>query len=117
MWTTLALALSLAAAPVAPAAAAPAAQPDRAYDRALLRLIEHAFPDATGESDLPADPRQLLRDALASPAFVHEAVGPFDVYVLLADELAAEGAARATLQAAAAGLSPLVPVMARHFGR
>ena len=120
MWTTFTLALSLAVAPVAPvapAAAAPAAEPDRAYDRALLRLIEHAFPDATGESDLPANPRQLLRDALASPAFVHEAVGPFDVYVLLADELATEGAARATLQAAAAGLSPLVPVMARHFGR
>src|SRR6185436_1505668 len=123
MWTALALAfaLPLAAAPAAaPAAAlAPAAPapPDRAYDRALLRIIENAFPDATSETDLPSSQRQLLRDALASPAFVHEAVGPFDVHVLVADELASESAARATLKAAVAGLTPLVPVMARHFGR
>src|SRR5262245_38767240 len=105
MLTALALALSLVPAP------------DRAYDRALLRIIENAFPGATGESELPASPRQLLRDTLASPAFEHEAVGPFDVYVMVADELASESKARATLKAAAAGLAPLVPVMARHFGR
>ena len=110
MWTALALALSLAAAP------APAA-PDRAYDRALLRIIENAFPDAQGDADLPSSQRQLLRDVLGSPAFVHEAVGPFDLYVMVADGLASESAARATLKSAAAGLTPLVPVMARHFGR
>src|SRR5262245_19591900 len=114
MRTALALALSLAAAP---AVAPPPATPDRAYDRALLRIIENAFPNAASEADLPSSQRQLLRDALASPALVHEAVGPFDVYVLLADDLASESGARATLKAAAAGLAPLVPVMARHFGR
>ncbi|HZM01277.1 MAG TPA: hypothetical protein VFD43_13605, partial [Planctomycetota bacterium] len=95
--------------------AAPA--PDRAYDLALLRLIEHAYPDGAGEEGPQESGRALLDRVLGSPVFLHEAVGPFDVYVLLADELASRTAAQKTLARAVEGLTPLVPVMALHFGR
>lgn len=113
MLLAAALALSLtAAAPVAAPVSA-----DRAYDLALMRMLEHAFPDLTDDAGLPDTGRKLLDDVLASPAFVHETVGPFDVYVLLADELAGKTLAEKALKQAVDGLVPLVPIMTLHFGR
>ena len=117
MWPALALALTLAA-PIGPAApAAPAAAKDRDYELALMRLVERAFPDAADDSALPEPGPEFFRQALQSAAFVHQEVGPFDVYVLLADELASASAAKSTLKKAADGLTPLVPIMTLHFGR
>jgi hypothetical protein len=110
MLLAVALSLSLTAAP----APAPV---DRAYDLALMRILEQAFPDLSDDTALPDAGRQLLDEVLTSPAFVHEAVGPFDVYVLLADELAGKALAQKTLEQAVDGLTPLVPIMTLHFGR
>jgi len=115
MWPALALVLALTPN-VAPPAAPAAPVKDRTYDLALMRVVERAFPDAADEA-LPDAGREFLRRALDSPAFVHEAIGPFDVYVLLADELSGASAAKGTLKRAVEGLTPLVPIMTLHFGR
>jgi len=126
MLPALAFALSLSvAAPAPPVAPAPCAVPavparvpaDRAYDRALMRMVEQAFPNGSDGASLPATDSQLLDDTLSSPAFLHAAVGPFDLYVMLADDLASKTAAAKVLKQATEGLTPLVPVMTLDFGR
>lgn len=114
MLSLAALALSLAAA-LAAALVPSGGDPD--YDRALMRVLEQSFPAFSETGVLPHTDRQLFADVLKSPAFVHDSIGPFDVYVMLADDLAAEKAAQKTLEQAIAGLTPLVPIMTVNFGR
>ncbi len=58
---------------------------------------------------------QSFLATLETPLFLHRAVGPFDLYVMQADGLAAEGVARQVLDDAEEGLQPLVPLMEEHF--
>jgi hypothetical protein len=93
---------------------------DKAYEQALVVSLEHAFPGAFGFDQggmPPPGDRWLFADALASGAFQHQAVGPFDLYVYQADQLGTEATARGALERAAAGLQPLADLMQRRFDR
>jgi hypothetical protein len=93
---------------------------DKAYEQALVVSLDRAFPGAFGFDQggmPPPGDRLLFADALASNAFLHQAVGPFDLYVYQADQLAIQGKAQQVLERAAEGLAPLAVVMQRRFGR
>ena len=92
--------------------------PDKDYEHALSALLERAFPGAFGFDQggmAPAGDGKLLRDTLSSPAFLHAAAGPFDVYVFKADGFAATPVAQRTLDAAVKCLTPLAAVVAQRF--
>jgi hypothetical protein len=84
-------------------------------DQAAAALLAEAFPD--GLEGQPSGGRDLFTAAMQSEAFVHEAVGPFDVYVYVADGLKKTRSARKIAEKAAKGLASLVPVMESNFGR
>jgi hypothetical protein len=111
-------AAAVASVPAGPAAAARAAADDTVAmtrDEALEALLERAFPD--GPAPAHADGRELFAAALASEAFERAAVGPWDVYVLAADELKQAKQARKLLAAAVEGLEPAAGLVAGRFGR
>jgi len=87
------------------------------YGGHLEALVERAWPDSEAPVD-PALPGSLAGFELvvASDAFLHEAVGPFDVYILLEDGLAKQSKARKTLGLITKSLRSTVPVMEQHFG-
>ena len=90
---------------------------DDGYDGHLQDLIDHLWTDgsATVDPSAPGSHAAFL-EVVARPAFLHEAVGPFDVYLYMADDLAKERQARKVLDRLVEGLEPLLPVMERHFG-
>jgi hypothetical protein len=98
-----------------PAADAMAPAGDLTRNEAADAVLGAAFPD--GRDEAPSGGRKLFLAALQSEAFVHEAAGPFDVYVYVADGLKKTKNARKTAEKAAKGLAPLIPVMERNFGR
>lgn len=91
--------------------AAPIAANDQARDRAADALLVEL-----DVGDNVSDGRDLLAQVLATEAFHHEPVGPFDVYALEADGLSAREAKR-TVKDAVKCLEPLVDVLERHFTR
>jgi len=101
----------LAFAPPAPAGTDPAAR--KALDGLLARVPQEVRDRI--DPSRPGD-REGFLAVLSGKPFLHQEVGPFDLYVMQADGF--ENAARAakTLKQASAGLEPLLPVMARCFG-
>lgn len=93
------------------AAAAPA---EKARDGARDALLESAFPDGQPSA---RDGRVLFTRVLQSERFLHEAVGPFDLYVYKADGLAKSRTAKKTLKSAAEGLASAAAVVERTFSR
>jgi len=87
---------------------------DATEERLLREVIEQALPG----TDVPASgDRELFERVLGSELFDHEAVGPFDLYVMRADGLEKVSKARKIERKAVEGLEPLAAVMERHFGR
>ena len=106
----------LAALALAPAAAAPANLDDAGRD-ALAALVARA--DVGGAvTDSVGGPgsRAMFLQVLSSDLFLHEAVGPFDLFVMKADGLESRGESRRVMTRARQGLEPLVSVMERAFG-
>jgi len=103
---------------LAPLLAAPATAQDADLERARLALLERAFPDpaAAPVDFMGPGSRGAFLAVLDSDLFRHRAVGPFDVYVMLADGLASSREAEIVLRDASEGLAPVVPVMERFFG-
>jgi hypothetical protein len=96
-----------------------AAPADKERDQALIAALDLCFP---GAFDLRRDPpplgdRLLWTDALASDAFVRGAVGPFDLYVLVADGLSTKSVAERTLERVQTGLRPLGKMLESRFNR
>ncbi|MHC5212147.1 MAG: hypothetical protein ACYTG2_15625 [Planctomycetota bacterium] len=92
------------------------APPFDGHDQALVTALDRAFPGEFAEGAPPPGDAVLLHDVLRSEAFAHAPVGPLDVYVYRAGDLAGE-AAEQTLLAAQAGLAPLGELLSRHFDR
>lgn len=87
------------------------------HDGHLQRLVDTLW----SQGEAPVDPtspgsHEGFLTVVAQPAFLHAAVGPFDVYLYMADGLAKEREAAKQLKQVVAGLEPLLPVMQRHFG-
>jgi len=98
---------------VAAGAGAAAPAPGGRYEEALVALLGEA-----GRAVVPAHGDAALRDeVLAAGPFEHEPVGPFDLFVLVDDELSRARAARRLLSDAAEGLSPAAGVVAELFDR
>lgn len=93
---------------------AAAAPPDATAERLVREVLTEALPDTAVPT---AGDRALFEAVLHSDLFEHAAVGPFDLYVMRADSLGKPAQVSKIVTRAAAGLEPLVPVMARHFGR
>lgn len=110
--------MNLAPAALLAVLATPLLAQDAQLESARLALLERAFPDpaaATVDAMGPGS-REAFLAVLDSDLFLHEAVGPFDVHVMLADGLADTRSAEKVLRDAAKGLKPVVPVMERFFG-
>jgi len=110
----------LSLSPAVPAAPAPAvvALADKAYERALVAVLDRAFPGEFGFDDggmAPQGDSVLLADTLATPAFLHAAIGPIDLYVYKADGLAQQPAALRVLDLAVKGLTPLAQLLSQRF--
>ncbi len=91
---------------------------DKDSERALMAILELAFPGEFGFDDggmAPPGDATLLADTLASPAFLHAAVGPLDLYVYKADALAQQPAALRVLDLAVKGLTPLGQLLSQRF--
>jgi hypothetical protein len=109
-------AASIASLPPAVPPAVPAASTSSGSDESRRALFALAFPDGEAPFDLDGPgSEQAFLASLATPLFLHEVVGPFDLYVMRADGLGEGREAEQLLSRAAAGLEPLVPVMERHF--
>ncbi len=85
---------------------------EEARDRAVTKLLETA-----GVAANVSNGRELFEQVVATEAFSHGAIGPFDIYVYRADGLESERTAARVVKDAIAGLEPLVPVMERYFSR
>ncbi len=102
---------------VAPVLAAASADDLSARDAALRALVDRAFPDGGAPVDV-AGPgsRAGMLEVLGSDLFLHDDVGPFDVFVMQADALDTKSRAARVLREAVEGLEPAVPVLRRFFG-
>ncbi len=87
----------------------PTGVPDR--DQARDRLLERA--DLSGSAE---GGRALFEAALASEAFDHRAVGPFDLYAYRADGFKQGKDSKKALTSAAEGLEPLTEALSARFG-
>jgi hypothetical protein len=95
--------------------AGPARAAGDARAEGLQRMLKAALGDG---ATVPAGGgRETFLAVLNSEAFLHEAIGPFDVYVAKADALKKAADAKKLLQRAVDGLQPLLPVMEKRFGR
>ncbi|MDG2148636.1 MAG: hypothetical protein P8N09_03840 [Planctomycetota bacterium] len=96
--------------------AADADDPERRS--ALQKLLEDA--SARGAKVTPevfsSGSREAFLEVLSSDLFLHEDVGPFDVFVMQADGFKNKATAEKTLAAAVRGLEPVVPVIKDFFG-
>jgi hypothetical protein len=92
--------------------------PDEFRDASLRAIVEAAFPDGTPASvDVEQEGNRAgFLEVLSSELFIHEEVGPFDLFVLKADGLASSSVAKKLAKNAAQGLEAIVPVMERYFG-
>jgi hypothetical protein len=84
---------------------------------ALQKLLEDAS-SRGAEVTLEASSggsREAFLEVLASDLFLHQGVGPFDVFVMKADGFKSKTKAEKTLTAAVRGLEPVVPVMEAFF--
>jgi hypothetical protein len=91
---------------------------DAGRQEALVDLIGEAYPRG---ADSPVDvssggSRTTFLEVLSTDLFLHEAVGPFDVFVMKADGFSSGSEAAKALSAAVRGLQPTVPVMRAFFG-
>src|SRR5262245_700878 len=94
---------------------APAADGDATRDDALNALLDAVYgPDRAVAGTAG---RELLESVLARPAFVHKAVGPFDLYVYQSGALATSALAKKTLEDGAAGLAKAADVIEKRFNR
>jgi hypothetical protein len=99
--------LALTAAPSGVAAA-----PADATPPAAQALIDRALPGAEA-SQLPRRGRDLFEQVLASDLFVSGQVGPFDVHVLVGDNLRSEREAKRVLGQAVETLEPSAALIDR----
>jgi len=95
--------------------ALPARAGDSGIETRANSLLNTALGAATATA--PAPGRELFHQVLASPAFVGGQVGPFDVYVRVADGLKHDKDAHHVLDMALAGLKPAADFLAERFNR
>lgn len=95
-----------------PSALAADARADR-----IGELVALAFPEGAPFKASGKGSRGAFLEVLASPAFLHAEVGPFDLHLLLADGFADAKTAQVELDAVAKGLLPTAAVMERYFSR
>jgi hypothetical protein len=107
MIRSLPLALCVVFATAAAVQAGPVASE---RDRLVNELLEEALPGSR-----PEPGRELFLAVLGSEAFLHEAVGPFDLYVYRADGLRKKRKAAKLLGKAAKGLAPAAESVARWY--
>jgi hypothetical protein len=88
---------------------------DAARDKALTIMLDTAFPDGTDTA--LAGGRELFEAVLQTDAFLHKAIGPFDLYVFQEDGLGKARNARQVLEDATRGLARAAPVLTRWFDR
>jgi len=98
-------------APGPNASPGPTAPIDPGRDEARDALLERAELGTSQDSG-----RTLFEAALASAAFDHLAVGPFDLYAYRADGFKKSKDGKKALKSAAEGLEPLAEVLAQRFG-
>lgn len=94
--------------------ALPADLPPEVTQR-VAALLSRAWPEGAPVSAEGGGSGRDFLAVLGTDLFLHQAVGPFDVHVLVADGLADPKRAQATLDDAVEGLQPAVPVMERYF--
>ena len=79
-------------------------------------IVQLAFPDGAPFEVDGQGSREAFLAVMESELFLHEAVGPFDVYLMLADGWAKARDGEKALKSAVKGLAPTVEVMDAHFG-
>lgn len=80
-------------------------------------LVGRAFPEGAPFDIRGQGSREAFLAVLESDQFLHEAVGPFDVYLMVADGWAKPKDAEKALESVVEGLEPTVGVMQSYFGQ
>ncbi|RKY18177.1 MAG: hypothetical protein DRQ55_14040 [Planctomycetota bacterium] len=89
-----------------------AAKPGR-----VAEIVDLAFPDGAPFDVHGKGSRETFLAVLQTELFLHEAVGPFDVYLMLADGWARSRDGSKAMKAVVKGLQPTVQVMSAYFGK